>query len=80
MIAVAGGTGTLGTRLVPRLAGQGHAVRVLTRDPARARHLAGLDCVEMKCAAIIRVNSGEAFEAGFQRFFLSVVRVSIFSV
>ena len=41
MIAVAGGTGTLGTRLVPRLAGQGHAVRVLTRDPARAAHLAG---------------------------------------
>ena len=41
MIAVAGGTGTLGTRLVPRLAGQGHAVRVLTRDPAHAAHLAG---------------------------------------
>ena len=41
MIAVAGGTGTLGTRLVPRLAGQGHAVRVLTRDPARAARLAG---------------------------------------
>lgn len=41
MIAVAGGTGTLGTRLVLRLAGQGHAVRVLTRDPARAAHLAG---------------------------------------
>src|SRR6516225_5397540 len=41
VIAVAGGTGTLGTRLVPCLAGQGHAVRVLTRDPARAAHLAG---------------------------------------
>ena len=41
MILVAGGTGTLGTRLVPRLAGDGLAVRVLTRDPARARHLAG---------------------------------------
>lgn len=39
MIVVAGGTGTLGTRLIPRLAGQGLAVRVLTRDPARARHL-----------------------------------------
>jgi NADH dehydrogenase len=39
MIAVAGGTGTLGTRLVPLLTGQGHAVRVLTRDPARAQHL-----------------------------------------
>lgn len=42
MIVVAGGTGTLGTRLGPRLAGAGLAVRVLTRDPARARHLAGL--------------------------------------
>ena len=41
MIVVAGGTGTLGTRLVPRLVGQGLAVRVLTRDPARAQHLAG---------------------------------------
>jgi uncharacterized protein YbjT (DUF2867 family) len=41
VIVVAGGTGTLGTRLVPRLAGQGLAVRVLTRDPARAAHLAG---------------------------------------
>jgi len=42
VILVAGGTGTLGTRLVPRLAEAGHVVRVLTRDPARARHLAGL--------------------------------------
>jgi uncharacterized protein YbjT (DUF2867 family) len=41
VIVVAGGTGTLGTRLVPRLAGQGRVVRVLTRDPARAQHLAG---------------------------------------
>jgi NADH dehydrogenase len=41
VIVVAGGTGTLGTRLVPRLAGAGLEVRVLTRDPARARHLAG---------------------------------------
>ena len=41
MIVVAGGTGTLGTRLVPRLAGAGLPVRVLTRDPARAQHLAG---------------------------------------
>jgi uncharacterized protein YbjT (DUF2867 family) len=41
MIVVAGGTGTLGTRLVPRLAERGLAVRVLTRDPARAQHLAG---------------------------------------
>jgi len=42
MIAVAGGTGTLGTRLVPLLTGQGHVVRVLTRAPARAQHLTTL--------------------------------------
>lgn len=42
MIVVAGGTGTLGARLVPALTGQGITVRVLTRDPARAQHLAGL--------------------------------------
>jgi NADH dehydrogenase len=41
VIVVAGGTGTLGTRLVLRLAEAGHVVRVLTRDPARAQHLAG---------------------------------------
>jgi len=41
VIVVAGGTGTLGTRLVPHLAEAGHGVRVLTRDPARAAHLAG---------------------------------------
>lgn len=48
MIVIAGGTGTLGTRLVPRLIGQGHAVRVLTRDMARARHLAanGIEVVQ----------------------------------
>ncbi len=41
MIAVAGGSGRLGTRLVGRLVDRGLQVRVLTRDPARARHLAG---------------------------------------
>jgi uncharacterized protein YbjT (DUF2867 family) len=47
VIVVAGGTGTLGSRLVPRLARAGLAVRVLTRHPARARHLAspGVDVV-----------------------------------
>ena len=40
MIVVAGGTGTLGTRLVPLLVRHGLQVRVLTRDPARARALA----------------------------------------
>ncbi|MGH2867248.1 MAG: SDR family oxidoreductase [Solirubrobacteraceae bacterium] len=41
MIAVAGGTGRLGTRLVRRLTDRGLPVRVLTRDPSRAQHLAG---------------------------------------
>ena len=51
MIVVAGGTGTLGARLVPRLAGQGLAVRVLTRDPARAQHLAGPG-IEVACGDV----------------------------
>jgi uncharacterized protein YbjT (DUF2867 family) len=42
MILVAGGTGRLGTVLATRLTGRGLAVRVLTRDPARAGHLAAL--------------------------------------
>jgi uncharacterized protein YbjT (DUF2867 family) len=40
MILIAGGTGRLGTLLVERLAGRGHQVRILTRGPARAEHLA----------------------------------------
>lgn len=41
MILVAGGTGTLGTRVVHLLRMRGLPVRILTRDPARARHLRG---------------------------------------
>jgi uncharacterized protein YbjT (DUF2867 family) len=40
MILLAGGTGRLGRVLAARLTGRGLAVRVLTRDPARATHLA----------------------------------------
>lgn len=39
MIAIAGGTGRLGTLMVGRLLEQGQQVRVLTRDLARAGHL-----------------------------------------
>jgi uncharacterized protein YbjT (DUF2867 family) len=39
MIFVAGGTGNLGSEIVRRLAAAGEKVRVLTRDPARAKHL-----------------------------------------
>lgn len=40
-VLVAGGTGTLGRQVVARLAARGLRVRVLTRDPARARPLEG---------------------------------------
>jgi hypothetical protein len=39
MILIAGGTGTLGTRIVRLLKARGLEMRLLTRDPARARHL-----------------------------------------
>ena len=41
MILIAGGTGRLGTLLVGRLAARGHEVRILTRNPARAKQSAG---------------------------------------
>jgi uncharacterized protein YbjT (DUF2867 family) len=41
VILVAGGTGTLGTRVVRLLTERGEAVRVLARDPARAGQLPG---------------------------------------
>jgi NADH dehydrogenase len=43
VILVAGGTGRLGTVVVRRLLDEGRAVRVLTRDPARAVHLSAVD-------------------------------------
>ncbi|MBV9282549.1 MAG: SDR family oxidoreductase [Chloroflexi bacterium] len=47
MILIAGGTGTLGTQVVRLLAGRGLRVRVLTRDPDRARALEG-DLIEVE--------------------------------
>lgn len=41
MILVAGGTGNLGLELVPYLSARGNGVRVLTRDPDRARQRLG---------------------------------------
>ncbi len=46
MILIAGGTGTLGTRVVRLLTERGLMVRVMTREPGRARHLEG-DLVEV---------------------------------
>jgi len=40
MILIAGETGTLGRRVVRLLTARGHAVRILTRDPAHAAALA----------------------------------------
>lgn len=39
MVAVAGGTGTLGGHLVPRLTADGIRVRILARDPVQAKRL-----------------------------------------
>ena len=41
MILIVGGTGRLGTLLVKRLAGRGHHVRILSRNPARAEQCVG---------------------------------------
>ncbi len=41
MILIAGGTGTLGSRIVPLLTARGLSVRILTRDVSRAEHLLG---------------------------------------
>ena len=41
MILIAGGSGLLGTQVTQLLTAHGHAVRVLTRDPERTRHLEG---------------------------------------
>ena len=49
MIAVAGGTGRLGTLVVKRLAARGLEVRVLTRDPDRACHLSGCVAEVVSC-------------------------------
>jgi uncharacterized protein YbjT (DUF2867 family) len=46
MILIAGGSGLLGTQVTQLLTVQGQRVRVLTRDPERARHLKG-DHVEI---------------------------------
>jgi NADH dehydrogenase len=45
MILIAGGTGRLGGELVGLLTAEGRDVRVLTRDPARAAHLSGVEVV-----------------------------------
>ena len=48
-VLVAGGTGRLGTLVVVGLAARGMEVRVLTRDPRRAAHLAAEDVEVVTC-------------------------------
>jgi uncharacterized protein YbjT (DUF2867 family) len=41
-VLITGGTGTLGSKLAPILAGRGHEVRVLSRRPGRGTHMGDL--------------------------------------
>jgi uncharacterized protein YbjT (DUF2867 family) len=65
MILIAGGTGRLGTLLVERLAGRGHQVRILTRDPALAEHPLGGQ-VTMVCGDVRDRQSLEPAVAGVE--------------
>jgi len=70
VILVAGGTGTLGQHLVPRLVAGGEAVRILTRDRERAERLPGevavgdlrdpssLPAAVQGCAAVVAAAHG----------------------
>jgi uncharacterized protein YbjT (DUF2867 family) len=65
MILIAGGTGRLGTLLVERLAGRGHQVRILTRDPARTEHPLGGQ-VTMVCGDVRDRRSLQPAVAGVE--------------
>jgi uncharacterized protein YbjT (DUF2867 family) len=85
MILIAGGTGRLGTQLVTRLAARGLEVRVLTRDRARASHLAGVasEIVEGDVrdrASVQRAVSGAATVVSAVHGFAGPGRVSPASV
>ena len=60
-IAVFGGTGFVGRHLVARLARDGHALRVVTRAPARHRELKVLPGVELRQADVF--NDGALAQA-----------------
>jgi uncharacterized protein YbjT (DUF2867 family) len=65
MLLIAGGTGVLGTRVVRLLTARGLAVRILTRDPARARHLEG-ELVEVVPGDVREAHSLERAIEGVQ--------------
>lgn len=64
-ILIAGGTGTLGSHLLPLLTERQLQVRVLTRDAARARHLEG-EHVEIVCGDLRDPSAVERAVAGAQ--------------
>ena len=65
MILIAGGTGTLGTRIVRLLKARGLEMRLLTRDPARARHLED-DLVEVVAGDVRDPRAVERATSGAQ--------------
>ena len=70
MILVTGGTGTAGSEVVRALVGQGRAVRVLVRDPGKARALFG-DAVEPAVGDFADARSVQAALAGVDELVLS---------
>ena len=73
MILVAGGTGTLGTKVVGLLRERGTDVRILTRDRSRADHLTGVEIMEGDvgdAAAVKRaVKGAQSVVSAIQGFF-----------
>jgi uncharacterized protein YbjT (DUF2867 family) len=63
MILIAGGTGLLGTQVVQLLTTRGLQLRVLTRDPRRARHLSS-ENVEIVTGAVQNSDAIERAVAG----------------
>jgi uncharacterized protein YbjT (DUF2867 family) len=62
-VLVAGATGYVGGRLVPRLLEEGHRVRVLARTPERARRYDWSDQVELVKADVLEADTlGPAFD------------------
>jgi uncharacterized protein YbjT (DUF2867 family) len=63
-VLIAGGTGYVGGRLVPRLLQSGHHVRVLARSPGRARRFEWSDDVELVVGDVLDRASLDAALAG----------------
>ena len=64
---VTGATGTVGAPLVAQLAGEGAAVRALTRSPETARFPAGVEAVK---GDLLDVDALRAAVAGVDAMFL----------